>query len=71
MQSLLRRSDFTGRIAKWGTRLGMFNLCYKSRNSIKGQVLANFVAEFTPSSGLDGNMSGQSGSMEGIHGWSF
>ena len=49
----------------------MFNLCYKSRNSIKGQMLANFVAEFTPSSGLDGNMSGQSGSMEGIHGWSF
>ena len=36
LQSLLRRSDFIGRIAKWGTRPGMFNLCYKSRNSIKG-----------------------------------
>ena len=47
LQSLLRRSDFTGRIAKWGTRLGAFNIRYKLRNSIKGQVLANFMAEFT------------------------
>ena len=46
LQSLLRRSDFTGRIAKWGTRLRTFNIWYKLRNSIKGQVLADFVAEF-------------------------
>ena len=36
LQSLLRRLDFTGRIAKWGTRLGMFDIRYKLRNSIKG-----------------------------------
>ena len=48
LQSLLRRLNFTGRIAKWGTRLRMFDVCYKLRNSNKGQVLANFVAEFTP-----------------------
>ncbi|XP_075645609.1 uncharacterized protein LOC142616695 [Castanea sativa] len=48
LQSLLRRSDFTGRIAKWGTRLGSFDIRYKSRNSVKGQVLANFIAEFSP-----------------------
>lgn len=46
-QSLLRRLDFTGRIAKWGTRLDSFDIRYKPRNAIKGQVLANFVAEFT------------------------
>ena len=46
LQSLLRRSDFTRRIAKWGTKLGMFDIRYKPRNSIKGQVLADFVAEF-------------------------
>ena len=34
--SLLKRSDFTGRIAKWGSRLGMFDVCYKPRNFIKG-----------------------------------
>ena len=29
-------------------RLGTFDVRYKLRNSIKGQVLADFVAEFTP-----------------------
>ncbi|XP_075645518.1 uncharacterized protein LOC142616581 [Castanea sativa] len=33
--------------AKWGTRLGSFDIKYKSRNSVKGQVLADFIAEFT------------------------
>ena len=32
-------------------KLRTFDIRYKSRNSIKGQVLADFVAEFTPSSG--------------------
>ena len=48
LQSLLKRSDFTGRIAKWGTRLGSFDIQYRPRSSVKGQVLANFVAEFYP-----------------------
>ena len=48
LQSLLRRLDFTRRIAKWGTRLGTFNIRYKLRNSIKSQVLVDFVAKFTP-----------------------
>ena len=48
LQSLLKRSDFTGRIAKWGTRLGSFDIQYRPRNAVKGQVLADFVAEFSP-----------------------
>nr|XP_023895551.1 uncharacterized protein LOC112007441 [Quercus suber] len=48
LQSLLRRSDFTGRIAKWGTRLGSFDIRYRPRNSVKGQILADFVAKFSP-----------------------
>ena len=51
MQSLLKRSDFTGRIAKWETRLGSFNIRYRPRNAIKGQVLADFIAEFSPKNG--------------------
>ena len=47
LQSLLKRSDFTGRIAKWRTRLGSFNTRYRSRNLVKGQVLVDFVAEFS------------------------
>ena len=45
LQYLLKRSDF--RIAKWGTRLGSFDIRYRPTSSIKGQVLADFVAEFS------------------------
>ena len=48
MQSLLKRSDFTGRIAKWGTRLGSFDIWYRPRNTVKGQVFADFITEFSP-----------------------
>ncbi|XP_075655042.1 uncharacterized protein LOC142625237 [Castanea sativa] len=41
------RFDFTGRIAKWGTRLGFFDIRYKPRNFVKGQVLEDFIAEFS------------------------
>ena len=36
LQSLLKRFDFMGRIAKWRTRFGAFNIRYKPRNSVKG-----------------------------------
>ena len=36
LQSLLKRSDFTGRIAKLGIWLGSFDIRYKFRSSIKG-----------------------------------
>ena len=53
LQSLLKRSDFTGRIAKWGTRLGSFDIRYRPRNAVRGQVLADFVAEFSPKNDLE------------------
>jgi len=36
LQSLLKRSDFTGRIAKWGTWLGSFDIRYMPQSSVKG-----------------------------------
>ena len=39
LQSLLKRSDFTDRIAKWGTRLGSFDIQYRPQNVVKDQVL--------------------------------
>ena len=47
LQSLLKKFDFMGRIAKWGMRLRSFDVSYKPQNTIKGQVLVDFVAEFT------------------------
>ena len=45
LKSILRSADYTGRIAKWGTILGAFDIKYMPRTSIKGQVLADLVAE--------------------------
>ena len=46
LKSTLRSANYTGRIAKWGTILGAFDIKYMPRTSIKGHVLANLVAEF-------------------------
>ena len=46
LKSVLRSADYTGRIAKWGTILGSFDIKYMPRTSIKGQVLADLVVEF-------------------------
>ena len=51
LKSLLRSADYTGRIAKWGTILGAFDIKYMPRTFVKGQVLANLVAEFTETLG--------------------
>ena len=46
LRAILRSDDYTGRIAKWGTILGAFDIKYMPRTSVKGQVLADPVAEF-------------------------
>ena len=45
-RAILRSANYTGRIAKWGTILGAFDIKYMPRTSIKGQVLTNLIAEF-------------------------
>jgi ribonuclease HI len=46
LKALLQCSNFSGRITRWGVQLESLGVEYKSRTSIKGQVLADFVAEF-------------------------
>ena len=46
LKLVLRSADYTGRVAKWGTILGAFDIKYMPRTSIKGQVLADLVVEF-------------------------
>ena len=43
---MLKSADYTRKVAKWGTILGAFDIQYMPRTSIKGQVLADLVAEF-------------------------
>ena len=46
LNSVLRTADYNGRIAIWNTILGAFDIKYMPQTSIKGQVLADLVAEF-------------------------
>ena len=46
LKTILRSVDYTGRVAKWGTILGAFDIKYMPRTSIKGQILADLVVEF-------------------------
>ena len=46
LKSVLRTGDYTGRIAIWNTILETFDIKYMPRTSIKGQVVAELVAEF-------------------------
>ena len=46
LKAILQSADHTGRIAKWGTILGAFNIKYMPRTFVKGQVLTDLVAEF-------------------------
>ena len=49
LKALLQSVDYTGRIAKWGIILGVFNIKYMPRTFVKGQVLTDLVVEFTES----------------------
>ena len=46
LKAILRSGDYTGRIAKWGTILGAYDIKYMPHTSVKSQVLADSVAEF-------------------------
>ena len=43
---MLRTADYTGRIAVWNTILGAFDIKYLPQTFIKGQIIADLVAEF-------------------------
>jgi hypothetical protein len=48
LRAILHNSNATGKIAKWAAELAGFQLDFQPRHAIKSQVLADFVAEWTP-----------------------
>ena len=46
LQAILRSTNYTGRITKWGTILRAFDIKYMPCTSVKGQILVDLVAEF-------------------------
>ena len=47
MKQVLHKPETSGRLMKWAIELREFDIIYKPKTAIKGQVLANFVMEFT------------------------
>ena len=47
MKQLLHKPEVSGRLMKWAIELSEFDIRYKPKTAIKGQVLADFVMEFT------------------------
>ena len=47
MKQVLHKPETSGRLMKWAIKLSKFDIRYKPKTAIKGQVLANFVMEFT------------------------
>ena len=54
MKQILHKTETSGRLMKWAIELSEFDIRYKPKTAIKGQVLAYFVMEFT-SAVLDEN----------------
>ena len=54
MKQLLHKPETSRRLMKWAIELSEFDIWYKPKTAIKGQVLADFVMEFT-SAGPDKN----------------
>ena len=47
MKQVLHKPETFGRLMKWAIELREFDIRYKPKTAIKGQVLADFVMEFT------------------------
>ena len=47
MKQILHKPETSGRLMKWAIELSEFDISYKLKTAIKGQILADFVMEFT------------------------
>ena len=49
MKQILHKPETSGRLIKWAIELSEFDIKYKPKTAVKGQVLADFIMEFTSS----------------------
>jgi hypothetical protein len=54
LKAILHNSNAMSNIAKWAAELAEFQLEFQPRHSVKSQVLANFIMEWTPSPSAPG-----------------
>ncbi|KAH9687911.1 Ribonuclease H [Citrus sinensis] len=47
LKQTLAKPDVSGRLVKWAVELGEFDIQFKPRTSVRGQAVADFIADFT------------------------
>ena len=47
-KQILHNPETSERMIKWAIELSEFDIRYKPRTTVKGQILADFIMEFTP-----------------------
>ena len=47
LRKAMSSPESAGRLALWAVELSKFDIWYRPRTAIKGQVVADFIAEFT------------------------
>ena len=47
MKQILHKPETSERLIKWAIELSEFDIRYKPRTAVKGQILADFIMEFT------------------------
>ena len=47
LRQAISNPEATGRLALWAIELSEFDIKYHPRTAIKGQIVADFIAEFT------------------------
>ena len=52
MKQILHKPETSGKLIKWAIELNEFDIRYTPRTAVKGQILADFIMEFTPLNAL-------------------
>ncbi|XP_059292068.1 uncharacterized protein LOC132045492 [Lycium ferocissimum] len=49
LKNIMHKPELSGRLTKWAVEISGYDIEYRPRTAIKSQILADFVADFTPS----------------------
>ena len=52
LKNILHKPELSGRLTKWAVELSEYDINYHPRTALKSQVLADFVADFSPNKNL-------------------
>ena len=48
LKNIMHKPELSGRLTKWAVEINGYDIEYRPRTAIKSQILADFVADFTP-----------------------